>query len=242
MDSTNTAMGASTSNPSNSSSALFSRLKILLIGTHADLDKNSSPSNNSSSSSNSTKQKQSEEGPTFQSQYSGEKAGRVKQMLENYYVNDDMFDLSEKHFVLDARAAWVPDIKQLIQCLVKRKQAICERLPRCTMFLNRTLFHIQNWRKSFANVVSVNASNPAASNTAAANVNGNSFGTAHKYPIVTWKHFVEQIREVINPLASDNHLCKLKQQLQLMGKKTSLLDQSNACLSGSFSRCLTSLK
>lgn len=40
----------------------------------------------------------------------------------------------------------------------------------------------------------------------------------HRYPIITWKQFVEQIRENINPLASDEHLHELMQQLQLMGE------------------------
>ena len=144
-------------------------------------------------------------------------------MLENYYANDELYDLSEKHFVLDARAAWVSDIKQLIQYLVKRKQVICERLPRCTMFLNRTLFHMQNWRKSFSNTNAslLNSSNGLTSSmhTSINGTNPFAINIDHKYPIITWKNFVEQMREVINPLASDEHLYELKQQLQLMGKK-----------------------
>ena len=82
--------------------------------------------------------------------YSSEKARAIKSALEVLYSNEPLFDLSSEHYVLDARAAWVADIKQLIEHLIRLKQAILDSLPRCTMFLNRTLFNIQNWRKILA--------------------------------------------------------------------------------------------
>lgn len=82
--------------------------------------------------------------------YSSEKARAIKSALEGLYSNEPLFDLSSEHYVLDARAAWVADIKQLIEHLIRLKQAILDSLPRCTMFLNRTLFNIQNWRKILA--------------------------------------------------------------------------------------------
>ena len=198
------------------------KMKILLIGTHADLDKASALSSSSSSSASSSsnasaaKQKSPDE---FQGQYCNEKSSRVKSMLENYYANDDLFDLSENHFVLDARAAWVSDIKQLTQYLIKRKQHICEKLPRCTMFLNRTLFHIQNWRKSLANTASTNLANgTSVGGITSSSTQLFSFKIEPRYPVMSWKNFVEQIREEINPLASDDHLFELMHQLQLMGK------------------------
>lgn len=170
-----------------------SMVKILFAATHADLDK--------------TCVSRGHDG-----QFISEKANTLRHMLEQHYHNDDLFDLSEKHFVLDARAAWEADIKVLIQSLVKHKQGISERLPRCTMFLNRTLFHLQNWRKSLM----LNESSPL---TPTSNMTfsfyGNSFGS---YPVMGWRQFVEQIRESINPLASDDHLNELVQQLQLMGE------------------------
>jgi hypothetical protein len=81
------------------------------------------------------------------------------------------------------------------------------------MFLNRTLFHIQNWRKALSG-------SSSSSNTSATS-SGSSVGSLAlplKYPVITWKSFVEQIRDEINPLASDDHLYELMQQLQLMGE------------------------
>ena len=197
--------------------ATFSgKIKILFVGTHADLDKSSFSSTNITG----TKQKSTD---ASQSQYSYDKSIKVKQMLENYYSNDDLFDLTENHFVLDARAAWVSDIKQLIQSLITFKQFVCERLPKCTMFLNRTLFHIQNWRKSLNSSPfnTFNLSNGTSSSSLSPSSFSNqsfSFKTEPNYPVIRWKNFVEQIREEINPLASDDHLYELMQQLQLMGK------------------------
>ena len=137
-------------------------------------------------------------------------------MIKNHYSNDDLFDLNEKHFVLDARAAWVTDIKNLINHLVKLKTSICERLPKCTMFLNRTLFHLQNWRKD------LQSRHEPQSNTNHSQVNTTNLSTHStpntKYPIISLKHFNDRIREFINPLASDEHLNELLQQLKLMGE------------------------
>ena len=191
-------------NVSNSSTSFNrNKLKVILIGTHADLDRSSAKRDDG--------------------QFTSDKASRLKSMLESYYINDDLFDLSEKHFVLDARAAWVADIKHLAQHLVKTKQTICERLPKTTMFLNRTLFHLQNWRKSLgssSNNVHTQPASPPTPLSPAINPTEFSYSVAdaNKYPVITWKQFIEQIRELINPLASDDHLYELMQQLQLMGE------------------------
>ena len=111
-------------------------VRVLFIGTHADLDKSCV---------------KNEDGL-----FTSEKAEELQNMLGEYYANDDVFDLNEPHFVLDARAAWVSDIKLLINRLVKLKQEVSERLPRCTMFLNRTLFHLQNFRKNNFAGIAVN--------------------------------------------------------------------------------------
>ena len=39
-----------------------------------------------------------------------------------------------------------------------------------------------------------------------------------KYPVISLKHFNARLRQFINPLASDEHLNELIQQLQLMGE------------------------
>lgn len=99
------------------------------------------------------------------------------------------FEICDKHFILDSRVAWVAEMKNLIQYFNQLKDNICERLPRCTMFLSRTLHNVQNIRK-----------------------------TCTTYPIIEWKKFIELIREKVNPLASDEHFREVIQQLQLMGE------------------------
>jgi death-associated protein kinase len=163
------------------SAATASRMPVVFIGTHADLDR--------------TCTRKDPDSP-----FISDKADQLRLMLRRTYVNDDLFDLDEKHFVLDARAAWVTDIKVLIEHLIKLKQSICERLPRSTMFLNRALFHVQNWRKELT------IDQPGAPTT------------NNKYPVISLRNFNERIRECINPLASDEHLNELVQQLQLMGE------------------------
>ena len=40
----------------------------------------------------------------------------------------------------------------------------------------------------------------------------------HIYPVLTWPLFAEAIRSKVNPLASDDHIKLLVEQLQLMGE------------------------
>ena len=171
-------------------------MQVIFIGTHADLDKSCSRNE-------------------ADGQFTSEKAMKLRELLKNYYINDDLFDLNEKHFVLDARAAWVADIKKLIEHLINLKQKVCEKLPRCTMLLNRTLFHLQNWRKELVSQSAL--SNSKAQMNVSTHSTLPTFSST-KYPIISLKHFNERIREFINPLASDEHLKELLQQLQLMGE------------------------
>jgi hypothetical protein len=213
-------------------------IKIIFIATHADLDKSCVV--------------RKEDGLC-----TSEKARVVKQMLENYYRDDTVFDLSETHFVLDSRAAWTPNVKNLLDFLVQQKERLCEQLPKSTMILNRTLNHIQLWRKQLQTSSSSGSSSsrspsnsrsvsttstpcstvPSTPTTPITNASimlqfGNqtqtpsTTGTAHNsststtvnYPIISWKQFVDQIRESINPLASDEHLNELIAQLHAMGE------------------------
>jgi len=91
---------------------------------------------------------------------------------------------------LDTRAAWTPSIKNLITCFNLYKDRICENLKSTTVFLDRCTYHIQQqWRKIYSN-----------------------------FPIMSWSRFIDSIRQEINPLASDEHMRELVQQLQLMGE------------------------
>ena len=40
----------------------------------------------------------------------------------------------------------------------------------------------------------------------------------HPFPVVTWTAFIEYLHLVVNPLAGDEHLKEVIQQLQLMGE------------------------
>jgi hypothetical protein len=192
----------------------------------------------------------------------------VKQMLESYYRDDMVFDLREAHFVLDSRAAWTPNVKSLLDFLIQQKELLCEQLPKSTMLLNRTLNHIQLWRKQLqtalsshvatsssfilnsssskrspSNSLSVSTNstpcstvpstptapftnnsivfqfgNQTAPNTTPNATSNSSSTTFGNYPIISWKQFVDQIRESINPLASDEHLNELIGQLHAMGE------------------------
>jgi hypothetical protein len=104
-------------------------IKVLFVATHAD-------------EAEKRDVRRGEDG-----RYSSEKARSVRNALATLYAHETLFDLSAEHFVLDARAAWMADIKQLIEHLIRLKQAILDSLPKSTMFLNRTLVNIQNWRK-----------------------------------------------------------------------------------------------
>jgi len=175
-----------------------SRMPLIFIGTHADLD--------------ATCTRKDPDSPLHSN-----KAEQLRIMLQRTFINDDLFDISEKHFVLDARAAWVTDIKVLIEHLIRLKQSICERLPKSTMFLNRALFHLQNWRKELTGLARQDSTVELPTETSNASLSAHSAATV-KYPVISLKHFNERIRECINPLASDEHLNELIQQLQLMGE------------------------
>ena len=38
------------------------------------------------------------------------------------------------------------------------------------------------------------------------------------YPVIPWKQFMNNVRDKVNPLAADDHLKEVIQQLQLMGE------------------------
>ena len=66
---------------------------------------------------------------------------------------------------------------------------LTQGLPRLTRFLETVVSYLPDWRKSL-----------------------NSF------PAVAWHHFIDHIRTNINPLAADDHMKEVIQQLQLMGE------------------------
>ena len=91
---------------------------------------------------------------------------------------------------MDSRAARTQSMKNLIQCFNLYKERICQKLKPITAFLDRCTYHLkQQWHKIYGN-----------------------------FPIMSWSNFVDNIRREVNPLASDEHMQDLVQQLQLMGE------------------------
>lgn len=120
--------------------------------------------------------------------YTCERIQLVLTNIKNRYKDD--FDFHDKIFLLDSRAAWTPSIKNLITCFNIYKDRICQKLKTTTVFLERCSAQIQQqWRKTYGN-----------------------------FPIMPWSRFVDCIRQEMNPLASDEHMRELVQQLQLMGE------------------------
>ena len=141
---------------------------MILIGTHADLVPDCTK--------------------TDDGDYVCERIHLLLASIRSRYMED--FDFHEKIFLLDARAAWTPSIKNLITCFNVYKERICQKLKTTTVFLDRCTYHIQQqWRKTHAH-----------------------------FPVMSWSRFLECVRQEINPLASDEHMRELIQQLQLMGE------------------------
>ena len=108
--------------------------------------------------------------------------------IKHRYMDD--FDFHEKTFLLDTRAAWTQSIKNLTTCFNVYRDRICQKLRPTTVFLDRCTYQVQQqWRKTYATL-----------------------------PMMSWSRFVDCIRQEINPLASDEHMRELVQQLQIMGE------------------------
>ncbi|CAF4727222.1 unnamed protein product [Rotaria sp. Silwood1] len=142
--------------------------KIVLIGTHADLVPDCIKSDDGD--------------------YTCERVQIFINHIKSRYIDD--FDFHDKIFLLDTRAAWTQSIKHLISCFNSYKERICQKLKPTTIFLDRSICHIQQqWRKIYGH-----------------------------FPIMSWSRFVECVRQEVNPLASDEHMRELVQQLQIMGE------------------------
>ena len=66
---------------------------------------------------------------------------------------------------------------------------LIQGLPRVTQFLEQVVGVLPDWASSL-----------------------------HPFPVVTWTAFIEYLHLVVNPLAGDEHLKEVIQQLQLMGE------------------------
>jgi len=69
------------------------------------------------------------------------------------------------------------------------KTEIIDGLPRSTRFLDTLVNYLPDWRKATA-----------------------------QFPVIPWNAFIEHVRVNVNPLAADDHMKEVIQQLQLMGE------------------------
>ena len=121
-------------------------------------------------------------------EYTCERIQALLGQIKRRYTDD--FDFHEKLFLLDSRAAWTQSIKNLVTCFNGYRDRICQKLRPTTVFMDRCTYQVQQqWRKTYAQL-----------------------------PMMSWSRFVDCIRQEINPLASDDHMRELVQQLQIMGE------------------------
>jgi len=100
-----------------------------------------------------------------------------------------VFSIHNQVLLVDGHAASSPALKALKTLVQDRKQQVIEGLPRVTQFLEQVLANLPEWKRSL---------NP--------------------FPAVTWEGFIQFIHDNVNPLAGDEHLKEVIQQLQLMGE------------------------
>jgi len=73
--------------------------------------------------------------------------------------------------------------------LITQREPDNQGLPRSTRFLDTLVNYLPDWRKATA-----------------------------QFPVIPWNAFIEHVRVNVNPLAADDHMKEVIQQLQLMGE------------------------
>ncbi|XP_076061664.1 death-associated protein kinase 1-like isoform X2 [Oratosquilla oratoria] len=113
------------------------------------------------------------------------------QLLQEKLVDlfGDIFDIHDTVYVMDATAPGSPALKALKQYLADIKAKVTQGLPNVTGFLTSVVQWIREWRTSLV-----------------------------PFPVVSWPQFVDVIHQRVNPLAGEEHMRELVQQLQLMGE------------------------
>lgn len=97
--------------------------------------------------------------------------------------------VSDRLFIVDAQVSTSADMKALKLALGAAKRDIVEHLSKSSGLLDATLIQLPIWRRE-----------------------------NHVCPVLTWPHFTDTVRSKVNPLASDEHIKLLVEQLQLMGE------------------------
>jgi len=101
----------------------------------------------------------------------------------------NIFNIHAHAFIVDANATNSPSIKAFKAALSEIKTEIIDGLPRSTRFLECLVSYLPEWRKALS-----------------------------QFPVIPWNAFIEHVRVNVNPLAADDHMKEVIQQLQLMGE------------------------
>ncbi|XP_070176153.1 death-associated protein kinase 1-like isoform X2 [Littorina saxatilis] len=98
-------------------------------------------------------------------------------------------NLAERLYIIDAQVATSADMKALKNALGQEKKDVVNTLPKSTGLLDATVLQLPVWRRE-----------------------------NHIYPVLTWPQLSDAVRSKVNPLAADDHIKILVEQLQLMGE------------------------
>nr|XP_045596116.1 death-associated protein kinase 1-like isoform X2 [Procambarus clarkii] len=101
----------------------------------------------------------------------------------------DVFEVHDTVYVMDATAPGSTPIRALKQYLADCKAKVTQGVPRVTGFLGAVVSTLAEWRASLG-----------------------------EFPVVSWPQFVDVTHQRVNPLAGEEHLREVVQQLQLMGE------------------------
>ncbi|KAK8380309.1 hypothetical protein O3P69_016726 [Scylla paramamosain] len=101
----------------------------------------------------------------------------------------DVFEVHDTVFVMDATAPGSAATRALKQYLADCKAKVTQGVPRVTGFLGAVVTTLAEWRASLG-----------------------------EFPVVSWPQFVDVTHQRVNPLAGEEHLREVVQQLQLMGE------------------------
>ncbi|XP_042240945.1 death-associated protein kinase 1-like isoform X3 [Homarus americanus] len=101
----------------------------------------------------------------------------------------DVFEVHDTVYVVDATAPGSTAVRALKQYLADCKAKVTQGVPRVTGFLGAVVSTLAEWRASLG-----------------------------EFPVVSWPQFVDVTHQRVNPLAGEEHLREVVQQLQLMGE------------------------
>jgi death-associated protein kinase len=130
---------------------------------------------------------------------------------DGYYTNSDAeammktirlrfethFDVFERLMFVDSTNNNCPSSKMFKEYLKVTREELLERLQKPLVLLDACISYLSSLRKRY-----------------------------QAFPVITWLHFTNLIRDEVNPLASDSHCQQLIHQLQLIGEVVYLRDET----------------